>query len=177
MRRHRHALSARDRIQMAGQLKAHFDETFTVDDFPMALYQGFDGELDTGPIIAECWKRSLPVYLPVLRGKEEAMVFAEYLPDTPLIRNRYGIGEPDTHNTVTAEELKTICLPLTAFDDKGGRLGMGGGYYDRTLAECRVKPQLVGLAFGFQQLDNCPVDKHDQNLDKIITPERVFQAS
>ena len=89
--------------------------------------------------------------------------------------NRFGIPEPVTDETIAVKDLELILLPLTAFDLQGNRLGMGGGFYDRTLAALAdKKPLLVGLAYDFQEVADCPVEDFDQPLQMILSPTRAI---
>ena len=95
-----------------------------------------------------------------------------------MIDNRYGIAEPDNDEIIEAVALDAIFLPLTAFDQHGHRLGMGGGYYDRTLSEFdHDRLNLIGLAYDFQELPNCPVEAFDQSLQMILTPTRFIEIN
>jgi len=126
--------------------------------------------MDVTPLIALAWAYRKQCYLPVLGLRNSRkMWFAPYQPDTLLINNRFGIPEPQHKNSARlfkAQSLDLILMPLVAFDNKGHRLGMGGGFYDRTLQfllqrQQWSKPRLIGTAYAFQevpQLDNEPWD-------------------
>lgn len=136
----------------------------------IAFYLPNDGEMDVTPLIALAWAYRKQCYLPVLGLRNSRkMWFAPYQPDTLLINNRFGIPEPQHKNSARlfkAQSLDLILMPLVAFDNKGHRLGMGGGFYDRTLQfllqrQQWSKPRLIGTAYAFQevpQLDNEPWD-------------------
>ena len=103
------------------------------------------------------------------------LLFLRYTATSPMTRNRYGIAEPelDMQQVVPHSTLDLICTPLVAFDATGNRLGMGGGYYDRTLAcwhEHRLGPKPLGLAHDCQQVDAVPQEEWDVPLPQIITP-------
>ena len=98
----------------------------------------------------------------------------------PLCPNRYGIPEPRVPRSrwVRAAMLDLILVPLVAFDRAGGRLGMGGGYYDATLAFLHhrhhwLKPRIVGAAFAFQELPAVPQEPWDVSLTAIVTERGV----
>ena len=105
------------------------------------------------------------------------MQFAEFTPNSRLVENQYGILQPPVENLVRADTLHTLLMPLTAFDASGARLGMGGGYYDKTLAACVKRPKVIGLAYAFQQVDHCPVEAHDEPLDGILTDKEFIDFS
>ncbi len=145
----------------------------------IALFLSFDGELDTRPLIAKLWQRHQEVYLPVLhpfsRGQ---LLFLRYDTETLLQPNRLRIPEPplDIRNLATLDELDVIMVPLVAFDRAGQRLGMGGGFYDRTLQNWPQHGLLpIGLAHDCQQVETLPVAEWDVPLPAIITPSRLWQ--
>jgi 5-formyltetrahydrofolate cyclo-ligase len=105
------------------------------------------------------------------------LVFSQYNPDTVLIPNRFGIPEPVAAAPQCAiSDLDIIFIPLVAFDEEGHRLGMGAGYYDKTLAglrEQKTRPLLVGLAYELQKANHIPQDAWDISLDMVVTARAV----
>lgn len=146
----------------------------------IALYLSNDGEVSTQPIIEWLWQQGKQVYLPVLHPFSRGhLLFLRYCSDTPMVNNRYGISEPrlDVRLVKPASELDLICTPLVAFDNTGQRLGMGGGYYDRTLApwhQARQLPRPLGLAHDCQQVSALPHEAWDVPLPTILTPSQTF---
>lgn len=100
-----------------------------------------------------------------------------------MTHNRYGILEPQLNcsHVSPVAQLDMILMPLVAFDSKGNRLGMGGGFYDRTLAHLpknkAQRPTLIGIAHQCQFVDALPVASWDIPLDYIITDERIYCIS
>lgn len=142
----------------------------------LALYIAADGEIDPAPLCRLAWRCGKQVYLPVLHPlRRDRMVFVIYRSTDRMKRNRFGIPEPELLRKQAAPwQLDVIFLPLVAFDAAGNRLGMGGGYYDRTLARDRAarwprRPQLCGLAHRFQRLDALPVNPWDIPLDRVFS--------
>ncbi|GHB14482.1 hypothetical protein GCM10009038_11100 [Salinicola rhizosphaerae] len=152
----------------------------------VALYLPSDGEIDPRPLIAWFEKRCVAVYLPVLRPlSDNRLWFVRYHRGTRMAINRFGIPEPDTRHgahrarRLPAWALDTILLPLVGFDDAGNRIGMGGGFYDRTLAfarRTRPKPSLIGLAHDCQHVDALPVAGWDVPLDAIVSDQRLVRT-
>ncbi len=148
----------------------------------IAGYFPMGGELDPGPLLAHAHHLGKAVYLPVLNG--QSLRFARYHPGRSALRcNRYGIPEPRTplHGCVDARALDLILMPLVAFDARGGRLGMGGGYYDRTLAFKRrrhaaSRPLLVGLGYDCQETACVPTEPWDVPLTGVVTERRRLLA-
>ncbi len=143
----------------------------------IALYMAVDCELDTGPLIECCWHSGKSVYLPVLSSDRHARLdFVRYHRHSLLRPNRFGIPEPVAlrGDTLSARALDLVLTPLVGFDVQGNRLGMGGGFYDRTFAFLRnrrhwKKPRLIGLAYGFQQFAALGREAWDVPLDGVIT--------
>ena len=142
----------------------------------IALYLTNDGELDTTPLIHALWRQGKTLYLPLLHPVVSGyLVFQLYTPDTLLKPNQFGIGEPELNCSLLrpVSQLDLIFTPLVAFDAQGQRLGMGGGFYDRTLSQLHVeatKPRLIGLAHDCQQVESVPVEAWDIPLPAICTP-------
>lgn len=132
-----------------------------------------EGELDCIPIVQTLWSRRCPVLLPVVGKRRGFMELYQYQPSTRLVINRYGIAEPEPGSPhVDLIACSLMLVPLVAFDETGGRLGMGGGYYDRFLGSrpARLRPRLVGLAHEVQRSPTpLPKDRWDIPLDDIVT--------
>lgn len=147
----------------------------------IAVYLSNDGELDTLPLIHALWQQGKHVALPVLHLFTQGhLLFQRYQASTKLRPNKFGIAEPvpNVNELVLLTQLDVICMPLVAFDDAGNRLGMGGGFYDRTLAPCALLPQpptLVGLAHQCQQVAAIPVEAWDVPLPMIATPDQLWR--
>jgi 5-formyltetrahydrofolate cyclo-ligase len=154
----------------------------------IALYLTNDGELDTTPLIRSLWQQGKSLYLPLLHPVVPGyLVFQLYTPDTVLKPNQFGIGEPELNCSLLrpVSQLDLIFTPLVAFDSQGQRLGMGGGFYDRTLSQLSSdtkssdakKPALIGLAHDCQHVESVPVEAWDIPLPAICTPSRFCAFS
>ena len=142
----------------------------------VALYLARDGEIDTSPISELCRKRGIQLFLPVI-GPDDSLTFALWQVDKALITNRYGIPEPATAALrCAAAELDILIMPLVGWDRRGGRLGMGGGFYDRSLAGI-TDTQLVGLAHSVQELEKVPKEQWDISMDFVVTDTGVHSCS
>lgn len=146
----------------------------------IALYLSNDGELDLEPLFYAALENGKQCYLPVLHpARSNRLWFLPYDTRTVLRNNRFGIPEPRARGPRHARApwaMDLILTPLVAFDAQGHRLGMGGGYYDRTLAYLHHrahwrKPQLVGTAYDFQKVSTLPAEPWDVPLDGILTPQ------
>ena len=138
----------------------------------IALYVSFDGEISTDKLIKILWAQGKQVYLPVLHPfNPNHLLFLRYLPDTPMLKNKFGIWEPkfNVQNVLPLDELDILFTPLVAFDKQGNRLGMGGGFYDRTLQNWQNSSFIpVGLAHQCQQVEQLPTEAWDVPLHQIL---------
>lgn len=106
------------------------------------------------------------------------LLFLRYTPETVLTPNKLRIPEPplDIRQMITLDRLDVMMVPLVAFDDSGQRLGMGGGFYDRTLQNWRQHGFLpVGVAHDCQQVERLPAEEWDVPLPAVLTPSRLWQ--
>jgi 5-formyltetrahydrofolate cyclo-ligase len=141
----------------------------------IACYLPADGEMDTGPVIRLAWDSGKRIYLPVLRPSGH-LAFRAYRADISLRPNRFHIPEPTGRNSpsLPVRRLDLVLAPLVAFDRQGHRLGMGGGFYDRTFAflhhrKIWQRPRILGVAYGFQEVEQLPTEPWDVPLWGIAT--------
>jgi len=143
----------------------------------IALYLPNDGEIDPRLLLRAAQRRGKATYLPVLNPwPRTRMVFQRIEPGERLRRNRFGIFEPviRTARQRRVWALDLLLMPLVGFDGNGGRLGMGGGFYDRSLAyrarrKKSHKPTLLGLAHECQRVDRLPLESWDVPLLGTVT--------
>lgn len=145
----------------------------------IAFYVAQDGEIDPAHLMTWCLDANRDCYLPVLApGHHDGFLwFGRVRLGDDLRLNRFGIPEPRRHleKRLNPWTLDLVLVPLVAFDDAGHRLGMGGGFYDRTLDFDRRfrRPLVIGLAHHFQQAESLPVEAWDVILDGVAT-DREF---
>jgi 5-formyltetrahydrofolate cyclo-ligase len=147
----------------------------------IAFYLPADGEIDILPLLVRASSIGRQCYLPVLDPlRTSRLWFMPYRPGDALVLNHFGIGEPalGARERVPAADLDLVLMPLLAFDDSGNRLGMGGGYYDRTLAFLRTRrswrrPALCGVAYSFQRVTALQAEPWDVPLDGCLTEQGV----
>ena len=173
MRARRRDLDARG-VQLAGQSLCR--NLFKLPRLrrarSLAAYLAVQNEIPLDDIIETAWSMHIPVYLPCLRG--EQLEFRRYAPRTPLRPNRFGIPEPVGGARINPRFLDIVLTPLLAFDEDGGRLGTGGGFYDRSFAFLRERnswkrPALVGVAYEFQRAPALPLASWDIPLNAVVT--------
>lgn len=170
----------------------------------VAFYQAFDGELDPQPLLALAQTLGKVIYLPVVPKRGPRYLrFVRVTPGTRWKRNRFGILEP--LGGLLAQrwpwELDVVVAPLVAFNHQGHRLGMGGGYYDRSfafLSAARIpraaylaagiahrkrarsriqrRTRLIGLAYAFQQVPDWEIQRHDVRMHAVLTPDAIFRG-
>ena len=143
----------------------------------IAAYLANDGEIDPQAFLKTCWDQHKIVCLPILHPFCKGhLIFQRYHPKTPMTVNRYGISEPvlDCSQIIPVQHIELVLAPLVGFDTSGHRMGMGGGFYDRTFAH--QHPPLIGLAHDCQEVPNLNVDSWDIPMQKIITPTRSFHG-
>ncbi|WP_298576313.1 5-formyltetrahydrofolate cyclo-ligase [uncultured Luteimonas sp.] len=181
MRARRRALPAATRIAAADALASRLLALpFAPQAGAVAGYWAMDGE-----IALHAWQLRLPravrYCLPVLHA-DDTLRFAPWKPGAPLSTNRHGIPEPDVPEAelLRPEQLDLVVAPLVAFDAAGHRLGMGGGWYDRSFAarlDRPAPPHLVGAAFSVQQADAIRPEAWDIPLDAVCTESDTFLVS
>lgn len=151
----------------------------------VSLYLPVHGEIDPTPMIRWFRARRVDIYLPVLRPlAKNSLWFVAYRPSTPMVKNRFNIWQPaprfsaQRRNRLPAWALDTLIAPLVGFDAHGNRMGMGGGFYDRTLAFVRHRrpaPQLIGVAHACQEVKALPTEPWDIPLSAIVTDTKIVR--
>lgn len=137
----------------------------------VAIYHPQGDELDTLPLAEELAQTGIAVLLPVVTGKNEPLVFRLFEKDAPLVEDAYGILVPG----LDAPEMRpdVVLCPLLAVRPDGARLGMGGGYYDRTLEKLRSEGPVIAIGYGYsgQVMERFPVGPTDQFLDGFVSEQ------
>ena len=149
----------------------------------IGCYLANDGEIDPHLLIEHARFLNKKIYLPILSQFKPYLYFAPYDETSRLQPNRFNIPEPVCHPSQwkTAAQLDLLLVPLVAFDTNGNRMGMGGGFYDRTLAYLQhrkfwKKPTLVGLAHEIQKVEKLQAQSWDIPLNYIITEKQCYSA-
>ncbi len=146
----------------------------------IGFYLPQHGEFDVRPLMNQALWMGRTACLPVLPARGRVMRFGRLLDGVRMAPNRYGIPEPVDGRPLRARQLDLLLMPLVGFDLAGRRLGMGGGYYDATLAFMRHrrhwrKPRLVGVAYECQRVETLPDDPWDMPLDAVLTEKRLYR--
>ncbi|MDR9500906.1 MAG: 5-formyltetrahydrofolate cyclo-ligase [Desulfurivibrionaceae bacterium] len=145
----------------------------------MLFYVSFRSEVETRSLMRQALARGITVAAPLTRTRDkELQVFAVTDLDHDLVPGYQGIREPDPHRCRLLEPaaLDLVIVPGSLFDLHGGRMGYGGGYYDRFLARRAPQAIRVGLCFELQLVAEVPMAAHDQYLDYVVTEARVVET-
>ena len=135
----------------------------------IAGYVASDGELDLEPTLKALSQRGIDVVLPALTSREDGyhMLFRQLVPDR-LELGPFNLMQPDANcPSVPTADIDLVLLPLVGYDANGNRLGMGGGYYDRTFVDTRAIR--IGIAHAMQRIDSLPHEQHDLRLHAVAT--------
>lgn len=186
LKRRRQALSPREQRQAAISLckrLQHLPELRRTKR--ISLYLPVNGEIDPTLLLPWLRQRNVEVLLPVLRPfSANRLWFVAYRDTTPMVKNRFGIAEPcprfaaSRHHRLPVWALDTLIVPLVGFDEQANRMGMGGGFYDRSLAFMRrpgPSPALIGVAHACQQVETLPVEAWDIPLDAVVSDRGVIR--
>jgi 5-formyltetrahydrofolate cyclo-ligase len=183
LRRQRRQISETRRTASALQLAANAGrDRLVLNSRHIAVYLPSDGEIDPQPLMHYLWSLGKRLYLPVLVSfSDRRLWFSSYSPGERLVLNRFGIPEPERvhHRRIQPASLDLVLTPLVGFDDRGHRLGMGGGYYDRVFGFLNrrtrwKKPRLMGLAYELQRCDTLQAAAWDVNMDAVATEQAVY---
>ena len=184
MRERRSRLSAAERVAAATGVAASLEQLpeFLVDR-RIAGYWAVGGEVPLHAAVARLNARGQQYCLPIVGG-DRLLRFVPLKPKADMVPNRYGIPEPEhaAADLLAPQAIDLVLLPLTAFDRSGLRLGMGGGYYDRSFAFLRdvprpAQPLLIGIGYSFQEVATLASQEWDVALDFIATDKELIDCT
>ncbi len=140
----------------------------------IGLYRAVAGEAPATAYAGFFMERGHTIALPRIESSHAPMTFhvhTDPFGETDLIEGPMKLRQP----APDAEQIvpQVLCMPLVGFTERGERLGQGGGYYDRWLAEHR-ETIAIGMAWDCQQVDELPVEPHDMPLSAVVTPTRMY---
>lgn len=141
----------------------------------VAIYHAKGDELSTAPLAEALAERGVAVLLPVVVGKKEPLIFRLFETDGTLEEGPHGIMQPGEDAPEMRPDL--VVTPLLGVRPDGARLGMGGGYYDRTLEALRAEGPVIAIGYGYaaQMMERFPVEPQDQFLDGFVS-EQGYQS-
>jgi len=140
------------------------------------MYVSFRSEVETLELIKGCINLGIRVAVPLVDASAVCMIpLLIKDPERDLVPGYYNIPEPDPKKSLplNSGEIDAAVIPGSVFDIHGGRLGYGGGYYDRFLVNDAPQAKRIGLAYELQVVDKVPVEPHDQPLDILVTEKRI----
>jgi 5-formyltetrahydrofolate cyclo-ligase len=182
LRSRRRNLAPLYRAHAARLVAHHLDKAFHLrPGLRIAAYASMPEELDTAPLIELARRRGCRIFLPRISRRTGRIRFVESLAGGRERRNHLGISEPHGTTHAGTRWLDLVIAPLVGFDARGMRLGMGGGYYDRTFAFRKIhsswrRPRLIGVAYALQQLPSIASAAHDVRLDAVVTERGVVRC-
>lgn len=177
-------LAARDSLppeERQRKSRAITERLLALPDFAAArsvfAYVSFRSEVETLPLIAHCLNRGVTVSAPLtLPAEHRLLAYAISDPIRDLAPGYCGIPEPaKTLPLVDPASIEVVVTPGSVFDARGGRLGYGGGFYDRFLQTAAPQALRIGLAYDLQVIEAVPLKSHDQQLDYLITETRAIK--
>lgn len=142
---------------------------------PLSAYMAMRTEIDPMPAMLAALPHG-PVAVPVIMAKGAPLRFRAWTPDAPMVDGGFGAMIPVTGDWVMPQ---VLIVPLVAFDRAGNRLGYGGGFYDRTLAELRAAGPVtaIGFAWAAQEAADLPLEPTDAPLDLIVTESEIIRPA
>lgn len=150
---------------LATFLTPHYGKT-------IAGYMPIKSEIDPTPAMTSLSLHG-PVAVPIVEAKDAPLRFDAWAPDIEMVPGAFGASVPKQSVPIVPD---VLIVPLVAFNRAGHRLGYGGGFYDRTLAQLRETRDVfaVGFAYSGQEMRDFPVSKYDVPLDAIVTESEIF---
>lgn len=150
----------------------------------IGIYLDDFGELPTASLFQWCKRHGKKVYLPVVQGNQLQFRHIHTINKKRMVKHPLGMQQPRLGKPVSVKKLDVLFMPLVIADGQGNRTGMGGGFYDRTLAGCAKlsttkkvlkKPLRIGWCYDFQVVHRLPNNDWDVPLHKLITPTNVYK--
>lgn len=170
----RRSLDAEARDEATQRIVGHFlRSAFFFKASAIGCFLSMPDEVGTSALIARAWSAKKRIYCPVVAAGRR-LRFVEVTRNSALRRSGFGLLEPIDGDEIDPLTLDVVVTPVVAFDADGHRIGMGGGYYDRTFAELRnrrtwLHPKLVGVAFSCQKVQKIKANPWDIALHTILT--------
>ncbi|MGG7178868.1 5-formyltetrahydrofolate cyclo-ligase [Clostridium paraputrificum] len=167
----RDSIDTKSKMAMDGRIKDKLKESiFYKNSRNIFIYIGFGSEIDTAKYIEEFLLEGKEIFVPRTDMKNKVMEAVKINSLMELTESSYGILEPDIEvEAINKNDIDLVILPGVAFDKSGGRIGYGGGYYDKYLEGMNSDIVKLAITYDFQVLDEVPFEEHDIKADYIIT--------
>lgn len=175
----RNALSIKAIEQKSLQI---FNNVASLNEYQNAsnvmVYMNFKKEVKTKNIIIDLFNKGKNIIVPISKMETKELFLSKINSFDDLTISTYGILEPKQERIipVSPKVIDLILVPGVAFDKRGYRIGYGAGYYDRFLSSLNHKFTAIGLSYEIQLIDELPYDKHDWQLDYIVTEKRIIKT-
>jgi len=141
----------------------------------VGCYMALPHEVQLRTVMETCWEQGKPTAVPAFNTEEGRYELAWVRPEDKLAQGRWNIAEPDARTRAGLTDLDLLVVPALAYDRQGGRLGYGGGHYDRMLGSW--SGYRIGVAFDFQLFDRVPMGSQDLPVDMVITECGAHEAA
>ena len=166
MRERRRALTPAERMASAAIICARIAALDCRS--PIAVYLASSQEIDLSPFIRRAFEKNVRVVAPRWNGETYELAVLKGLDEAHLRQGPMGILEPDEAEILSPQEVGMWLVPGLAFTRSGKRLGYGGGWYDRLLADTPKEAVKLGIAHAFQVVDDLPSEPHDILLSDVV---------
>jgi 5-formyltetrahydrofolate cyclo-ligase len=181
-RKKQRAMLIARRLSIARDERGHLNEAITARLKPwltqpdgqrtIGFYWPFKGEYDPRPLMRSLHAQGVRLALPVVTEPAQPLVFRKWWPGIRMVPGIWDIPVPAEGDAVLPDAL---VVPLVGFDDRGYRLGYGGGYYDRTLAAMPVRPLAIGVGFELSRMGTIHPQPHDIPMSLIVTEQQTIR--
>ena len=178
MVRRRNSLAAGEVTELSRKVE---ENLFSCDDFldrqRILYYLSFNKEVSTDRMISRSLILQQKVYVPRINKSAKKMEICQIKSlGVDMELNDFGIREPVHFTVELPKNIDVVIAPGLAFDPSGGRIGFGGGYYDKLFAELPKSCLLIGIAYNFQILDSLNQDFWDKKVQKIMTEKEILNS-
>ena len=143
----------------------------------ISIFQAYNNEINTNDLIKLLISKDFSISLPCINDESDEMLFREWNGTDKLISGKYGILEPNQKNKIVYPSV--LFMPLLAFDEKGNRLGYGGGYYDKYIEAHDAENMhllKIGVGYSFQRIFEVPNNINDKKLNWILTEKYLYKV-
>ncbi|WAC04203.1 MAG: 5-formyltetrahydrofolate cyclo-ligase [Methanoregula sp.] len=144
---------------------------------PVMVYVSKLPEVDTHPLIAGLLRKGRRVIVPIIETDTRTLRLSYLMDPSLLVKSTFHVPEPIGNEIpAKASDIRTIIIPMLAFDRRGNRLGYGAGYYDRFLKQ-NPGAKKIGVAFSCQETESVPGDENDIRVDMVVTEDGIIHCT
>jgi 5-formyltetrahydrofolate cyclo-ligase len=167
--RRRDALASDERVAAAEALAARGLPLAVSRGLVVSGFMPIRSEINPIPLMRRCAEAGARLSLPAIVGRGKALSLRSWSTGDKLVTGQWGIREPSADAPEVAPDI--MLVPLAAFDRRGGRIGYGAGYYDKTISALRARKPVIaiGVAYALQEVPDVPILAHDVRLDVVLT--------